>query len=154
PAVRTEQAGAAVPGAESIAGGGFERTIKNRLPSFDFAVWREKMALVEARVCEIEIDDSPVGTGFLVGPSAVLTNDHVLASVLEGAPPPGRVACRFDYKVLSSGARMKATSVGLHATDWNLDSSPPSADEKTVTPDRTTPTPDELDYALVKLDRA
>ncbi len=67
-----------------MAGDGFERTIKARLPAFDFAVWREKMALIEGQVCKVEIDGNPAGTGFLVGTDAVLTNYHVLEEVLRG----------------------------------------------------------------------
>jgi hypothetical protein len=133
--------------------GGFERTIKSRLPGFDFAVFREKMALVEGRVCKVEIDGNAAGTGFLVGPDAVLTNYHVLAEALQGKSPAEQVTCRFDYKVLSNGSRLEGTAVKLHATDWNLDFSPPSPAESTRTPSVPLPTPDELDYALVRLDR-
>src|SRR5947209_5339468 len=45
PAVSAQHAGAAMP--VSALGDGLEKTIKERLPAFDFAVWREKMALVE-----------------------------------------------------------------------------------------------------------
>ena len=143
-----------MPGVETTASSGFERAIRNRLPIFDFAVWREKMTAVEGLICEIEIDGNPAGTGFLVGPAAVMTNYHVLEDVLTGKTPADKVVCLFDYKVLSNGSRMRTTSVGLDPTGWNLDSSPPSADEKTNTPDRTVPTADQLDYALVKLARA
>jgi hypothetical protein len=154
PAVRVETSGAVVPGVETTASVGLEKTLKNRLPMFDFAVWREKMGVVEGLICEIEIGGNPAGTGFLVGPAAVLTNYHVLEDVLAGRTPADTVACLFDYKVLSNGTRMRSTSVGLDPTGWNLDSSPPSPDEKTRTPDRTVPTADQLDYALVKLARA
>src|SRR6266851_9759991 len=40
PGVSAQQAGAAVPGVRSV-GEGLEKTIKDRLPSFDFAVFRE-----------------------------------------------------------------------------------------------------------------
>jgi Trypsin-like peptidase domain len=154
PAVQAETAGAAMPGVETTARSGFEKAIKNRLPMFDFAVWREKMTTVEGLICKIEIDGNPAGTGFLVGPAAVLTNYHVLEDVLTGTTPSEKVECVFDCKVLSNGSRMRTTSVGLDPTGWNLDSSPASADEKTRTPDRTVPTTDELDYALVKLAHA
>jgi Trypsin-like peptidase domain/Effector-associated domain 1 len=152
PGVSAQQAGAAVPDVRSVAEG-LEKTIKARLPAFDFAVWREKMALVESRVCRVEIGGNAAGTGFLVGPDAVLTNYHVLRPALDGTTPPAKVACRFDYKVLADGSRVEGVVVGLHATDWKLDSSPHSAAELTHTPDTPPPTPDELDYALVRLAR-
>ena len=152
PGVSAQQAGADVPGVRSVVEG-LEKTIKARLPAFDFAVWREKMALVEGQVCRVEIDGNAAGTGFLVGPDSVLTNYHVLKSVLKGTTPPAKVACRFDYKVLADGSRIEGIAVGLHATDWKVDFSSNSAAEDTQTPDNPPPTADELDYALVKLAR-
>jgi hypothetical protein len=152
PGVSAQQAGAAVPDVKSVAEG-LEKTIKDRLPPFDFAVWRERMALVEGRVCRVEIGGNAAGTGFLVGPDAVLTNYHVLQFVLDGTAPPTAVTCRFDYKVLADGSRVEGVSVGLPAADWNLDASPCSPAELTRTPDTPPPTPDELDYALVRLAR-
>jgi hypothetical protein len=153
PGVSVQDSGTPVPGIAALSAAGFEKTIKDRLPAFDFAVWREKMALVEAQVCRVEIDGNAAGTGFLVGPEAVLTNYHVLQSVLGGATPAAKVACRFDYKVLADGSRVQGIVVGVHPADWRLDSSPYSAAEQTLTPDNPPPKADELDYALVRLAR-
>src|SRR5262249_49397624 len=117
PGVAVQQSGAVVPGIVSIAAAGFERTIKDRLPAFDFAVFREKMALIEGQVCRVEMDRNAAGTGFLVGPDAVLTNFHVLESVLKGEASPSKVGCRFDYKVLADKSRLEGTVVGLHPTE-------------------------------------
>ena len=152
PGVSAQQAGAAVPGVRSVADG-LEKTIKDRLPAFDFAVFREKMAQIEARVCRVEIGGNAAGTGFLVGPGAVLTNFHVLKSVLEGGTPPDRVTCRFDYKALADGTRVPGVEVGLHPVDWRIDASPYAPAEVTRTPDEPPPTPDQLDYSLVRLAR-
>jgi hypothetical protein len=96
PGVSVQESGAVVPGVRSVVDG-LEKTIKARLPAFDFAVWRERMALVEGRVCRVEIDSNAAGTGFLVGPDAILTNYHVVRTVLDGATPASKVTCRFDY---------------------------------------------------------
>ena len=152
PGVSAQQAGSAVREVRSI-GEGLERTIKARLAAFDFAVWREKMALVEARVCRIEIGGNAAGTGFLVGPDAVLTNYHVLKPILDGTTPAAQVACRFDYKVLADGSRVEGVVVGLHATEWKLDFSPNSPAEDTRNPDNPPPTAEQLDYSLVRLAR-
>jgi V8-like Glu-specific endopeptidase len=130
-----------------------EETFKKRIPTLDIAFWRERMASIEGRVCRIEIDGEAVGTGFLVGPDAVLTAYHVLEPVLEGKKPASKVVFRFDYKVLYDGTKQEGVCVKLHRKDWKLDFSPPSAAEKTRTPDNPPPAPDELDYALVKLER-
>src|SRR5262249_45095282 len=105
------------------------------------------------QVCRVEIDGNAAGTGFLVGPDAILTNYHVLKSVLQGTTPATKITCRFDYKVLADGSRVEGIAVGLHAADWKLDFSPNSAAEDTATPDNPPPTADELDYALVRLAR-
>jgi hypothetical protein len=152
PGISAQRSGASAPDVRSVTDG-LEKTIKARLPTLDFAIWREKMALVERQVCRVEIGGNAAGTGSLVGPDAVLTNYHVLKSVLTGATPPSKVACRFDYKVLADGSRVKGTVVGLHAADWKLDFSPNSKAEDTATPDNPPPTADELDYALVRLAR-
>jgi V8-like Glu-specific endopeptidase len=152
PGVSVQDSGHPVTGVISV-GEGLEKTIKARLPAFDFAVWRERMALIEARVCRVEIGGNAAGTGFLVGPDAVLTNYHVVEAVLKGATPASKVTCRFDYKVLADHTRDEGVAVNLHPTEWNLDSSPCSAAELTRTPDDPPPSPEELDYALVKLER-
>jgi hypothetical protein len=150
PGVIAQQAGAAVVGVRSVAQG-LEKTIKDRLPTFDFAVFRGKMALIEGRVCRVELNGNAAGTGFLIGPDAVLTNYHVLESVLKETTSAAKVTCRFDYKVLADKSRVEGLAVGLHPTDWKLDFSPYSAAEQTRTPDNPVPSPDELDYVLVRL---
>jgi hypothetical protein len=152
PAVSAQHAGAANPAVRSLVEG-LEKTIHERLPAFDFAVFREKMAVIESQVCRVEIGGNAAGTGFLVGPDAVMTNYHVLESVLNGTTPPANVTCRFDYKVLADHSRVEGQAVGLHAADWRLDTSPYAPAEKTRTPDNPPPTADELDYALVRLAR-
>ncbi len=153
PGVSVQDSGAAVLGADAVSAAGFEKTIKDRLPAFDFAVWREKMALVESQVCRVEIDGNAAGTGFLVGADAMLTNYHVLESVLKEPTLAKKVTCRFDYKVLADKSRVEGVVIGLHSTDWNLDFSKYSAAEQTRNPDNPPPTQDELDYALVRLTR-
>ncbi|HJZ54083.1 MAG TPA: serine protease, partial [Gemmataceae bacterium] len=86
-------------------------------------------------------------------PDAVLSNYHVLKSVLDNPATAAKVTCRFDYKVLADGSRVPGVEVGLHPTDWKLDFSPNAPAELTRTPDNPPPTPDELDYALVRLAR-
>ena len=80
-------------------------------------------------VCRIEgVDSTPIGTGVLIGPDLVLTNNHVLASKaqLEG------VAARFNYK-LAGGIPFQGEAFAV-GTDF-YESSPET----------------ELDYALIRL---
>lgn len=147
--IQEQQAGVAV------SDGGLEKKIKARLQAFDFNVWRVKMAEIGSRVCRIEISGNAAGTGFLVGPDVLLTNYHVLKSVLTTPPgtPASEIGCRFDYMVLTDGSRTQGTVVLLHPTDWSIDYSSYSLAEMTRTPDNPPPNPDELDYALVRLAR-
>jgi hypothetical protein len=158
PMVSIQEAGAAVAGAPTRAtASGFEAIVRPRLKAINMDVWRNKMAQVEGRVCRIEQlngnDPIPMGTGFLVGPDLVLTNYHVLESLIEAKLPAAQVLCRFDYKVLADGKPSKGVEVRLHSTDWNVDSSRYSRAEADNQPDRELPTADELDYALARLER-
>ena len=145
------QQGGTAGGTMPVTAAGFEKTITDRLPQLKFGVWQERMAAVGGQVCRVEIGGAATGTGFLVGPDAVLTNYHVLEQVLAGNAPPGDVAFRFDYKELANGARLAGVAVRLHPTDWKRASSPYAPAERTRTPDAPPPTADELDYALVRL---
>jgi V8-like Glu-specific endopeptidase len=111
------------------------------------------MALVEGRVCRVEISGNAAGTGFLVGPDAILTNYHVVKSVLDGTTPAAKTMCRFDYKALADGSRVEGVVVGLHPTEWRLDASPNAPAEDTRTPNNPLPTTDQLDYVLLRLTR-
>ena len=149
--VLVQEAGAAVPASPTdAADGGLEGLVRPHLSFADFGVWRERMTRVEGQVCRITLGGAARGTGFLVGPDAILTNYHVLEPVLEEPRTATGVTCQFDYKELADRSRTE-TPVGLHATDWLIDACPYTEGEKANDPDRTTPTPDELDYALVRL---
>ena len=149
PPLTVQQAGVA----RASADGGLERKVRDYLPYLDVGLWRQQLFALEARVCRVEVDGRPLGTGFLVGPDAVLTNFHVLMEVIENPALAGGVRLRFDYRVLGDGRRSEGTLVPLHATEWLIDHSPFTADEGAGHPDAALPTPDELDHALVRLDR-
>ena len=138
PEAYTETAGAGKQKA-AVGGEGFEKRIKGRIPDLDMAVWRERMAQIEVRVCRVEINNRAAGTGFLVGPEAVMTNWHVVKNVIEGRAAAAAVNCRFDYKQYADGTRSEGVTVGLHATEWKQDFSPYSAADgpRTTRPRRT-----------------
>jgi Trypsin-like peptidase domain/Effector-associated domain 1 len=133
---------------------GLERSVKPYLPSLDVAVWGEQLLKVGTRVCRVEVDNTALGTGFLVGPDTVITNYHVLRNVVEKMTPPGKVKLRFDYIVLPNNTISDGSLVSLHATDWLIDTTPFTKAEAADKPDGQLPTLDELDFALVKLERA
>lgn len=142
-----------------------ERVIKDTNQFHDIAQWREAMGLVETQVCRIRIPTNKgevFGTGFLVGPDVVMTNYHVVESVIAGekgkSTKDGRsakasvVICQFDYKKVA-GYLNKGIEVGL-AAQWLIDSSPGSPVDEENEPKSREAGADELDYALLRLARS
>ena len=131
-----------------------QRKIKATGGTIDPVPWRHRMGLVEGQVCRVEVYASPAttyGTGFLVGPGVVMTNYHVIESLLRPANPvpPDKVVLRFDYKALADGLTVQAGSTYMldDQGKWLLDSSRWSKYDETDGPGE--PAPDELDYALL-----
>jgi hypothetical protein len=130
---------------------GLQRNVRPHLAKLDVRVWLERLTRIERQVCRVEHGGNSVGTGFLVGPAAVLTNWHVV----EDAQRQGalsNLACRFDYLALPGGARQPGTVIPL-GPEGCLDASPYAPAELTRTPDVPPPTANELDYALLRLDQ-
>jgi hypothetical protein len=121
-----------------------EAWVDSRNQIHDGARWYQRLGEAFARVCRIELDDRPRGTGFLVGPDLVLTNQHVVA------PAHARIVARFDYR--STAGRGVSEGLALRVINV-IDQSPPSLHDGE--PDaEVEPTGDELDYALLRLERA
>jgi hypothetical protein len=133
---------------------GLEKAVKPYLPYIDVSTWREQLLKLEGCVCRVEVRNRAIGTGFLVGPEVVLTNYHVLREVIETPTSSATVKLRFDYRVLPNGTRSDGTLVSLHATEWLVDFTPYTAAEAHNNPDADVPTIDQLDFVLVKLERA
>jgi hypothetical protein len=136
----------------------FERQIRKDLPSIDPRVWAAQMFRHDMRICIVQVDQSPRGTGFLVGPDAVLTNFHVLKDeieVLNDEVRPkvaaDRITFLFDYRVLANGVESEGTRVEA-ASDWLIDASQPLSDPEEIA-GKPEPTGDQLDYAVVRLAR-
>lgn len=126
---------------------GLQRIVNAALPTRDIEVWLQRAEAVKRQVCRIQYDGAAAGTGFLVGPAAVLTNWHVV----EAAVANGDVAalsCTFGYVARADGTREAGVDVAVREV---ADSSPYSPAEKTANPDQPEPTAEELDYALLLL---
>lgn len=130
-----------------------EKTVRPYIPTLDPGWFREKMFELEGQVCRVEA--GKFGTGFLVGPDVLLTNYHVLKDAIDNraAVAVPDVRFRFDYRVLKNGNKSEGTLVSL-APDWLLDYTPYTQGEAEGHPDAALPTEDQLDFALVRLDRA
>ena len=154
PALSMQDAGVAVAGAPNlVTASGLEAAV-TKLKMVDMGLWREKMTAVESQVCRIEFNHNAMGTGFLIGPDLVLTNYHVMEKPIGGQVAPKKVACHFDYKKLADGSRLEGVTVKLHAENWRVDHSSYSQAEADNKPDLSLPGDDELDYAVVRLERA
>lgn len=132
----------------------------------DVTTWSSRLIELEAQVCRVEV---PIGrggvvkgTGFLVGPSTVLTNYHVIEPVIMGvqgkttakgwASQPNSVVLRFGYKRSKDGVEVESgLEYRLASENWMIDSSPPSSVDLVNSLTNQLPQPDELDYALLRL---
>ena len=134
-----------------ITGHELELKIKAAQSTFNIGVWRSRLGAIEGQVCRIEFPAGTArGTGFLIGPDRILTNQHVMAAVQQGTYPPGKVAARFDYLVETDGIEVHAGTPYALADDWLIDYSPPSAQDLLAAP-TADPDPTELDYAILRL---
>lgn len=131
-----------------------ERTIREQSPYLDVEMFRTRLAELENQVCRIEVATprgTVYGTGFLVAPSLVMTNHHVMEQVIAGKVAPSATTLRFDYKRTSSATVSQGTTAKL-AGDWLVDSSPPSEIDLKPEPKTGVPGANELDYALIRVE--
>jgi len=134
-----------------------EKIIVQTNSFLDIAAWRMSLGEIEGRVCRVEVQKKPYGTGFLLGPDVVMTNYHVVETVIKGkhGHKPDDVALRFDYKRLRDGTTLnpgKEYCLSTTNTDWLIDYSPYSPVDLESEPKSGLPKPDELDYALLQVD--
>lgn len=131
---------------------GLEAMINPLLPMLDPRMWLSELSRAEARVCLIQAGGAS-GTGFLIGPDAVMTNYHVMEKVIGGSTSPGAVTLTFDRAMLADGRAVDpGTSFKLAANDWLIDYSEYHPSEKTNAPAGDIPVAAEkLDYAIVRV---
>ena len=70
------------------------------------AKFLETLATLEQQVCIIDIPGGG-GTGFLVGPDLILTNQHVVSPIQNHLVGPQDVSVRFDYRQAPDGSVLK-----------------------------------------------
>lgn len=120
---------------------------------YDIAVFRNRIQMLEHQVCRIELKGKPVGTGFLVGTSAIMTNYHVVQKVIEQKEncAPGDIVVRFDYWLQEDGITINPGVEHKLADNWHVDSSPYSLTDLSPHSASGQPSEDELDYAILRL---
>lgn len=126
----------------------FQRKIRDANSYLDVLKWRSALGRLEGQICRIESPHG-TGTGFLLGNSVVMTNYHVMKTVIEGAGKPDKVVLRFDYKKLDNDAVNQGTVYELD-DEWLIDSSKYS-DADLIDPPPAPPSLDTLDYALLRV---
>jgi Trypsin-like peptidase domain/Effector-associated domain 1 len=137
-------------GVAPVQGPQLELKIQQSQSTYNIVEWRQRLGEIEGRVCRIEYPNNVArGTGFLVGPNAVLTNYHVIEAIERCDYPPSTVRLRFDYKVLDDGVAVQRGLVFALERDWLYDASPYSVEDGKVDP--ADPTPEELDYAILRV---
>ncbi|MEZ4638677.1 MAG: effector-associated domain EAD1-containing protein [Caldilineaceae bacterium] len=94
-----------------------ERLIEKTNSFLDVAAWRKRLERLERQVCSIEIGGKHMGTGFLIAHNLVVTNYHVVASLL-GETPAAQAragACAFrlqDLRRRQPAQRRRALRTG------------------------------------------
>ncbi len=129
-----------------------ERRVRNS-GFADLNLWAGQLLAAGRRVCRISYPvsgGSVQGTGFLVGPDRVLTNYHVVEPLLQGKAQPASVRLGFGFAETPSGP-LQGDAYSL-ATEWIEAQSPYSAADLSLA--NGSPAPTELDFALLRLDRA
>jgi hypothetical protein len=127
-----------------VASLNLEKIVRKGVPFLDPAQFRRRLGRLEFQVCSVELDDLGYGSGVLVGPDFVLTNQHVVSS----ATLETKIKCRFDFAASDDGTVINPGQV-FPAESVFVDESPPSRyDPNLVDGD---PTDNECDYALLKL---
>lgn len=134
-----------------------ERIIDEANSFLDVSIWRERLGKIETQVCRVEIQGNFYGTGFLVSPDVVMTNYHVIETVIQGENEhkPADVTVRFDYKRLSNNTILNPGSeYRLREPDWLIDYSPYDPVDLHPAPKQAVPKLNRLDYALLRLGTA
>jgi hypothetical protein len=121
---------------ESPPGSRLESIIQPAVPMVNVAQWRADMDRRETGICRVEIPEGkPAGTGFLIGPDLILTNNHVAECMNSRGSSPANSVARFGFMTDSGGIATAAGDVFSFAGDWLVDRSPIA----------------ELDYAVIRL---
>ncbi len=129
-----------------------EKLVRRHVPLLPAGAMREQMQRVEGRVCLVERrlaggQGQARGSGFLVGPAAVLTNYHVAQGFLEG-DQARQLQVRFDALLREDGVREpnEGVVVAVEAIPVAQPFSPADVDES-----QGPPAPEELDFAILRL---
>lgn len=123
---------------------GLKKNVAPHLTRIGLSQWGDRLAVLQRRVCRIDRDGLPRGTGFLVGPQAVLTAYHCVNDLHHQMH---RVTCRFDHIARRDRTPHDGVEVPLAADGLAAWAPIPAAMGKQQLASQ----PDELDFALLRL---
>ena len=132
-------------GVEDVAG--IEALIRPHLPSFNAHDWLTSAAAAENCVCLVGGADGALGTGFLVGPGAVMTNYHVVRRFIDKKADPAELTFTFDFTFKGADGVV----YGPALPEWLIDYSPLDDNDLIPLPGPVDVAADRLDYAVVRL---
>jgi hypothetical protein len=139
---------------------GLQRLIEPVDATYDWGLRTSRMPVIARHVCMVEIDNTGVGTGLLVGPDIVLTAYHVVEHLLhDGGPGAGsdqRLRVVFDFLRVYASNGMSHIAGGARysvSAQWHELHSPYYVSERAANP---LPPPDDLpvdqlDYVVIRL---
>lgn len=125
-----------------------ESIVNPKNPMLDIVRFRSRLGEIEGQVCRIDLRGDGTGTGFLIGAGTVLTNYHVVESLVKQEHTLQDFTCRFDYKrredgkTVDDGTVFKVTKLVGYSPYDPVDKLSGSQ----------TPDPENLDYALLRLE--
>lgn len=137
---------------DSMGAGDLEKLVRRRIPLLNATAMREQMMRVEGQMCLIERrtltgKGEALGSGFLVGPDAVLTNYHVVKDYLQGNQAQN-LQVRFDALLKENGVREPGEGIVVGVDEIPVAQPYTVADPGNVNQG---PAPDELDFAILLL---
>jgi hypothetical protein len=98
---------------------GFQSMVIDVDGLFDFGLMAERADVIRRHVCLISIDNVPTGTGVLVGPDLVLTNHHVVSSLIDGGTEKVGSEQRLTIPLARSGSWTLHWCVSKTASERN-----------------------------------
>jgi hypothetical protein len=124
--------------------GAFEAQVGDNKAFLDVDSWLFQGHVMATRVCQVR-SGTLKGTGFLVGPDAVMTAGHVMAQAAAGAGGAKSYEFVFGYARTANGTVISSGEMFRAASDWCIARAP--------TGDPETPGAGDLALAVVKLEK-